>query len=237
MATQQGETNIELRIKDVRLSFFKGFRGQPRRNDKTKQIIGWNYSTNFLLDKVKDIDKIKVIRQAMIDVKNAKWPGGKKTFAPDKKCLRDGEVLNDEGELQPFQDGYKGMMYVSANRAVDIDENGKPVGENPVSFVGSRKGEDGKFPRLKEKDGLLYSGAYANVIIRVYALDGKGEYPDRINASLEGVQFLRHGQRFGATPLNPDEKFDDEGPDPDDLDDLDRPPVKRKPAMADLDDI
>lgn len=236
MTTTGTETNIEVKIKDVRLSFFKGFRGQPRRNDKTKEIIGWNYSTNFLLDKVTDADKIKTIRDAMIAVKNAKWPGGKKNFAPDKKCLRNGDVLDeDTGKLVPFADGYKGMMYVSANRAVEIDENGKPVGENPVAFINSRKGADGKFPRLKERDGLLYSGAYANVIIRIYALDGKGEYPDRINASLEGVQFLRHGERFGATPLDADSAFDDEGPEVDELDDL-GPPTKRR-AMADIDDI
>jgi hypothetical protein len=213
------KANIELTLKNVRLSFCKVYRGQPRLQDTTKKIVGWNFSTNLLIDKTNDPVQVKMIKDAMIAVREAKWPGQKKTFAADKKCLRDGDVKDeDTGEISQAFEHSKGMMYLSANRPVEIDENGKPV-DNPLlnSIIDSRKGPDGKFPRLKERDGKIYSGAYVNAIVRIYAFDGKANgYPDRINCSLEGLQFLRHGERFGAGAIDADSKFQDEGPEPDD---------------------
>lgn len=213
----EAKANIEVKLKDVRLSFCKVFRGQPRIQDKTNKVIGWNFSTNFLLDKVKDADQIKVIRDAMIAVREAKWPGKKKVFAPDKKCLRDGDVKDDDGEMREAFEHSKGMMYLSANRPVELNEAGNGPAENPLQILDSRRGPDKKFPRLKERDGKIYSGAYVNCIVRVYAFDGtKGGYPDRINCSLEAVQFLRHGEKFGAGSIDADNAFDDVGPEPDD---------------------
>jgi hypothetical protein len=47
----------------------------------------------------------------------------------------------------------------------------------------------------------------------VWAQDNK--YGKRINASLEAIQFVRHGEAFGAKPVIAEEVFDDLGGDDD----------------------
>lgn len=199
------DTNIELKLKNVRLSFDNLFEPQEQETDAGAK--SYSYNCVFLLDKVKDADQIKMIQEAMVKARDAKWPGVKKSIAAEKRCLRDGEPADpDTGERAPLYDGYKGMMYLSAKRAVKSKD-----AANPVSLIGPRKGPDGKFPRVKESDGLLYGGAYVNAVVRVYAFDGSAKkYPDRINCSLEAIQHKAHGEAFGAKRVNADEAFEDE---------------------------
>lgn len=220
------DKNVEVKLKNVRGSFMHVVTPQERRND-AKQLTGYNFNGNFLVPKKIDDGsenpQVLILRDAMKTALEGTWPGQGKKIPAERRCVRDGEPKDeDTGERAPLYEGYEGCFFVSANRGVSIEEwdlikNGKKDG--PVQLLGPRKGPDGKFPRLKgsEAAALFYSGAFFDVIIRVYGYDGKGENPDRINASLEAIKFKRHGEAFGAKAVDADSAFDEE--DDDDLDD------------------
>jgi hypothetical protein len=223
--------NVEVKLKNVRLSFFHGFVPQPRKND-AGVITGYNFNTAILLDKEKDAEQIKAVQEAMRAAKTAKWGASPPRLAADKICLRDGEPIDPDTQ-QPvaLYDGYAGCLYVSANRPVKVEEyelikQGKKTA--PVTIIGPRKGQDGRFPRLDENSEFApYSGCYANVIIRIYGY-ADAENPSRINASLEAVQFARHGEPFASRSIDADSAFDEvEGED-----DFDAPAEQAQPAAA-----
>lgn len=222
--------DLEIRLKDVRLSFLNCFAPQKFVDEKTG-TERYTYNTNILIPK-KLADgspnpQVKELAEAMKTALAKTWPDGKKVIPPERRCVRDGEPVDPDtierddddnaiagtGTKVPLYDGYEGHIFVSANRSVD-----GPESPNPVQLLGPKKTAkndrgDAVFPRLKQADGLLYSGCYANVIIRIYGYDGKGKNPDRINASLEAIQFKRHGEAFGAKPIDADVAFDEEDDD------------------------
>lgn len=214
--------NIELTLKNVRGSFLNVVTPQKRTNDQ-KKLTGYTFNGNFLVPKKledgSDNPMVKQLSEAMKAALEARWPGAGKKIPPERRCVRDGEPVDpDSGEREALYDGYDGCFFVSANRNVTIDE-WEQEKKNPVQLLGPKKDANGKFPRLSgaEASKLFYSGAYFDVIIRIYGYDGKGENPDRINASLEAVKFKRHGDAFGAKPVDADSMFDEE--DDDDLGD------------------
>lgn len=215
------QKSIDVKLDDVRLSFFNGFTPQERRDDNTEELIGYNYSTSILIPKSNE-ELEKKIRRAMTDVAKALWGSDIPKFKADQKCLRDGEPADEEtGERSPLWDGYEGSWYISVNTPIELKdykliEEGKK--QRPVSIIGPRKGANGKFKELEEGDEFApYSGCYANVIISIYAYAGdpKKKRPPRINASLKAVQFKRHGEAFGAKRIDVNSAFDEE--DDDDL--------------------
>lgn len=199
------ETNIEIKLKDVRLSFAQYlFETRVQMNDKG--VEEFSHDCVFLLDKESQADQIKVIQDAMVAVRDAKWPGGAVKIPPERRCLRDGEPVDaDTGQKEALYEGYAGQMFLSAKRKKKTKDT-----PNPVQLIGPRKGADGKFLRVKESDGLIYSGCYVNAIVRIYAYDGAGNNPNRINCSLEAVQFKRRGDPFGAKRVDADSAFDEE---------------------------
>lgn len=54
---------------------------------------------------------------------------------------------------------------------------------------------DGKKNPTHEHTGIIYDGAYVNVILEIYAQDNK--FGKRVNAQLKGVMFSRKGERIG----------------------------------------
>ena len=145
------------------------------------------FNCSFLIDKQKGKAAIDMVKAAIREAAKAKWGDDIPKLKPDKFCLRDGD--NEEW------DGYAGCMYVSASnphRPTIVDRDRRP---------------------LTEDDGKPYSGCYVNAVIRVWAQDNK--WGKRINASLEAIQFVRHGEAFGARPVDADEVFDDLGDDAD----------------------
>lgn len=211
--------DVEIKLKGVRLSFFHGFVPQERKNQEGK-ITGMNYSAALLIPK-DDEATVKVIKDAMAAAKKNQWGDNAPRFKADTLCLRDGEPLDENEVRAPLYDGYKGMFYVSANRPVKLEDyehikaGRKP---RPLKIIGPRKGEDGKFVQLAESDPFApYSGCYVNVVLRIYGYVGKDNEPSRINASLEAVQFSRHGERFGTKPVDVDSAFDEEDVGEDDI--------------------
>ena len=245
-AAPKTEKNQELILKDVRLSFAQHlFEPQEFKDDKDPTKVRYTYNVNALIPK-KLADgtpnpQVKVLQEALKKALEAGWPGQGKMIPPERRCVRDGEPIDPDtvdpdvagsGTRRPLYDGYEGCFFVSANRAVEAKDS-----PNPVQLLGPQKTAkkaDGTpcFPRLTRSDGLLYSGCYADVIIRIYPYDGKGKNPDRLNASLEAVKFKRHGTAFGAKPVDADSMFDEEPAD----DGFDSPGAAPKTA-APADDL
>lgn len=207
------DSNVEVKLKNVRLSFLNVFPPQKRFND-AKELVGYNYNTSILLDKVKDAEQIQRVLDAMKEARTARWGDNPPKMQPDKMCLRDGEPKDPDTDLpEALWDGYKGCKYVSANRPVSIEAYAaitKGDDDMPVDIIGPRRGANGKFAKLTSKSEFApYSGCYANVIIRIYGYKSE-DNPNRINASLEAIQFNGHGQRFsGAAPIDVDSAFDE----------------------------
>ena len=99
---------------------------------------------------------------------------------PGKSCVKDG----DEVEY----DGYADMIAIKANtkkRPVLINRDKSPI---------------------TEEDDTLYAGCYVNVSLDVYGLDNS--YGKRVSCQLNGIQFAKAGEPFGATNDSMDD-FDD----------------------------
>jgi hypothetical protein len=226
--------NVEIILKDVRISFAHLFEVQENKNDKG-EVTGHSYGCIGLMDKSTTQGKLNIAlcNEAMKRAKSLRW--GDRADAPkippERRCVRDGEPVDPDTDAKsPLYDGYDGCMFVSANRGVKSKD-----AKFPGLLLDSRKGADGKFPRLKESDGKLYSGSYADMIVRIYGFDGTAKkVPHRINASLEALKFKRHGEAFGAKQADADNMFDEESED--DLD-AGTTTANKKPATADLDDL
>lgn len=92
--------------------------------------------------------------------------------AQDRLLLHRGDVS------KPGKDGYAGKLFVSCNsnvRPTVVDENRRP---------------------LTAADDKIYSGAWANVMINVWAQNNK--WGKRVNAGLMGIQFVKHDERLGG---------------------------------------
>jgi hypothetical protein len=136
------------------------------------------YAATFLLDKELNATDIKAVQAAISALVKAEFKG----VTPPKVCLRDG---NEKNHL----DGYgPDVMFISARnekRQLVLDRDAK----TPV--VAS--------------DNKIYAGCYVNAVIRLWAQNNK--FGKRINASLGPVQFVRDGEEFGDSKINPADHF------------------------------
>lgn len=175
----------EVRLKNVRLSFANLFEPQQGIMDEATGKRGEpKYNCSFLIPKDTADGKaiMAALKKASAEVKEAKWGKNQPNLKPEKLCVRD-------GDLEAY-DGYAGHFYVSSSNSrqpVLVDRDRSP---------------------LQKESGKLYSGCYVNAIVRIWAQDN--QYGKRVNASLEAVQFLRHGEAFGAKPVDAMKAFDDE---------------------------
>lgn len=234
VTVKQNGKNIEVKLKRVRLSFCDVFEPLQGKDDKGNPTDRFYYSTNILLDKNTEEGKAQIaaVRQAMKDARLAEWGDNPPTMKADCLCLKDGEpvdpdTVNDDGTggvRKALYDGYEGQMYISANKPVKSKD-----APNPIQILGPRKtavDSNGKpcFPTLKETDGLIYAGCWADVIVQIYPYNAAGKsHPSRINASLEAIKFVEHGQPFGAKKVDAQSAFDEEPTDEDDDDDTGSP--------------
>lgn len=117
-------------------------------------------------------------RKVMDEVGSAKW---REKWPAIKKELesRDRTAMHD-GANKASLDGFDGNFYVSARNKV-----------RPTCVDRDRSA-------LAESDGKLYSGVFVNAHLDLWAMDNK--YGRRICATLTGVQYVEHGDAFGAGP-------------------------------------
>lgn len=227
------DKNVEIRLKDVRISFVNVFTPQEFVDEETGNRR-YSQNLNALVPKrLANGDPnplVVLLQEAMRQAIANQWGDNKPSIPAERRCFRDGEPKDpDTDERVPLYEGYEGHCFLSANKAV-----AGPDGPLKVVLIDSRKGPDGKFPRLKEADGKLYSGCFADIIVRIYGYDGsKKKVPHRVNASLEAVKFVRHGEAFGAKPVDVDNAFDEEAAE----DGFDNPSTSAKGSASSDDDM
>lgn len=174
---------MQVKIPDARLAFGHLY--------TAKQVMGQGepaFSASFIIDK--NSPAVKTLNATIEAVAKAKWgdkaPGILKTLrAGDKVCLRDGDI-------KPDYEGFPGNFFVSARnktRPVVKDRDTSP---------------------LTEADGKPYSGCYVNGVLDIWAQDSP-QFGKRVNATLQGVQFVRDGDAFSGAPPLKDDVFDDLG--------------------------
>jgi hypothetical protein len=177
----------KMHITNVRLSYFFGFEpyvGKPTAENPNPKP---KYTAHLLM--APDHPDLKRIAATIERVGQAKqWKGGltwtqvkTQLKAQDKLCLRKGDVS------KPGMPEYAGLYFLACNN------------DKRFTII------DGDRTPLRAEDGRPYSGCYANAIVDIYAQDN--EWGRRINATITGVQFVRHGDSFGggAAPAQPEE--------------------------------
>lgn len=170
----------EVKLERVRLSFEHIFKAKAfEGNDNSDP----KFNASFIIDPdtpegKRTIDACwKGIDEAMFK----EWGNKPPKLSDSKYALRDDKGGDEAPE-------YDGKWYVSASNS-----------KRPKVFD-----RDGRTP-LTAEDGVIYSGCYVNAIVRFWAQDNK--FGKRVNASLEGVQFVKDGEAFGAPGIS-DDAFD-----------------------------
>lgn len=217
MAEKEKQPGV-IMLKGVRLSFADTLYESEKGDNIPKQGKNagkqpWRNSINLLLaDKNSELgeQQKKACMKAMKDAKDATWPGDDQPkIKGDKLALRDGDEEN--------WDGYADRYFVSAGNTVyTAMEADRP--KRPYRVIGPKKVKDPdtgnlRFPDVREGEpNAPYSGCYVNAKIRFWGMDN--EHGKRINASIEAIQFAKHGEAFGGgVRTNVDDEFDEEDDD------------------------
>lgn len=138
---------------------------------------------------------IQAVKDAQRKVAQAAWPKNweamlKQLLAQDKLALHDGAT-----KAAKYPE-YEGHFFVSANST-----------KRPT--VMQTKG--GQNVPVVDSDNLFYGGAWAVLIVAIYAQGAAGrpsDYGERINVQLKGAHWVKHDQQFGgggARVAQPDE--------------------------------
>lgn len=127
----------------------------------------------------------------------AKW--GAKAEGILKTLRATGKVCLKDGDTKAEYEGFEGNMVLSSGntkRPTVVNRDRSPVTED---------------------DGIVYAGCYVNAIVSIWAQDN--EFGKRINASLDGMQFVKDGDSFGGGNVASASQFEDlsDGADADDM--------------------
>ena len=170
------KVELKIRLDNVRTSFCKIFEAERvKAGDKPA------FSCHFIFEE--EDPQVKTVIQALRKVARAKWgvQNGdnvlKQLLRTDRVCLKRGDDKLDGDDK--IMEGYEGRRYISARsyvRPTIVDLNPK----KPIT----------------EEDGKIFSGSYVNCYISLWAQSG--QYGKRINAQLQGVQFVKTGESFGG---------------------------------------
>jgi hypothetical protein len=185
--SEQVKSKGLLLLTNVRCSHlyvFDTYKGKPSPQNPNPMPV---YKGDFLMtadhpDVARVAQAIEAIGASHAWKKNLTWEQVKaKCKAMDQFPLKRGDIS------QPGSPEYAGLLFVKANN------------KKPVSIY------DADRSILTPRDGRPYSGCYVNATIDIYAQDN--EWGQRINATLTGVQFIRHAPAFGggAAPASADE--------------------------------
>lgn len=185
----------KIMLRNVRLSYEHIF--TPSAFDDSQDA---KYSATLIIPK--DHPDVPAIKKALYEAGAEKYPAA---FASGKGwpkgytcALKDADTdTNSNGEtLAEGNPEYAGCYILRA------DSTRRPV------VVGRRK------EALTEADGVIYSGCYINVSTAAAAYEF-GKVKKGVKCYLNGVQFVKDGERFGSDALSDFDELD--GGDVDDL--------------------
>lgn len=171
-------------LKHVRCSFPDIFKPRSFNGQDPK------YSVQLLIKK--DHPQMDELQRVVLEAARDKWPSkvkGNEFPKGLKNPLRDGDERDTEQYPQ-----YLEHWFVNSNTKL------------PPLVVGSRKGENGKFPVLSEGD--IQGGDYINVVLNSYAYDNTGN--KGVALGLEKIQFVAKGERLGGSRTSAEDDFEDE---------------------------
>lgn len=181
---------MKYHFNDVRISFPNIFEPKASENGALQ------FSAAFLF--APDHKGIKGLDEIIDQVGKAKW--GAKWDTVKKELKAGDRLLTHNGDSKASLAGYEGQIFFNAYNSVRplvIDRDKSP---------------------LTKQDGKPYSGCDVNVIIDVWAQENS--YGKRINAQLQGVQFVRDNVAFSGGGTSADASdFEEiaEGADAEDL--------------------
>lgn len=166
-------------LRNVRLSYEHIF--TPSALDDSQDP---KYSATFIIPK--DHPDLPALKRAMFEAGAEKFPSAfnGKTWPVGYTCaLKDGDKdTNGTGEiLSEHNPEYAGAYVFKASASAS---------RRPLTL--GRKKE-----ALTEADGVIYSGCYINASVAVAGYEF-GKIKKGVTAYLNGVQFVKDGERFGA---------------------------------------
>jgi hypothetical protein len=183
----------KIMLRNVRLSYEHIF--TPSKFDEGQEA---KYSATFIIPK--DHPDMAAIKRAMFEA-------GKDSFASDFTgstwprgftcSLKDADKDTDSmgGVLSEKNPAYAGCYILEANST-----------RRPVTL-------DRKKAAVTEDDGIIYSGCYVNASLAAAGYT-YGKVKKGVKCYLNGVQFVRDGERFGMDATNDFEALDgDDGDD------------------------
>lgn len=177
-------------FQNARISFPNIF--APKANEQGKE----QFSAAFLFEP--DHKGIPALDATIEEVGKAKW--GAKWPAVKKELTAGGKLLVHNGDSKASLAGYEGNLFFNAYNTVRptvVDRDRTP---------------------LTAQDGKPYSGSYVNVIVDIWAQDNS--YGKRINAQLQGIQFVKDGEAFSGGSTSADASDFEEIADGADAEDL-----------------
>lgn len=186
-------------LKNVRLSYAFLFKPDESENDDGQ--VTKVYRVALLLPKATHRPVAAALKKIIDNIIATEYDG-KTKISPDKLCMRDGDQSDSEDHH-----GHWVVSVRESRRPTLVDRDRSPVTED---------------------DDKLYAGAWANVVIRPWAVNGKSvkkknKYGKRISCGFSVVQFMDHDEPLGGTG-RPDidkvlDEVDEEFPDDDDGED------------------
>jgi len=175
----------QFRIENVRLAFPEIWHPKAIEGGAAR------YSACFIIDpKSKAAKDIAAAMEAAAKEKfGDKAPQVLAKLKADKRvAFRTEDRVNKDGEVY---EGFEGMFSLNASNKIKplvVDANKAP---------------------LSEEDGRPYGGCYVNAQVEIWAQNN----PDpkigrRINCTVLGIQFVRHGDAFGGARVASVDAFD-----------------------------
>lgn len=204
-------------IRGARLSFPHLYEPQTRENDdgSTRE----NFNCALMLEKdMKGLDKLmaqfkkagKAAREKAWGDDPSKWP----TIPSHRQFLKDGDNP-DHSEREEYENHY----FINASA---------PVSRPPQVVTNRKDSKDEWIEAVPGQKNSPYAGCYVTAVIEVWGQkkDQKKNIPNRLNATIEIVQFRADGEPFAAQRVNAndilgDDDIGEEGEIGDDEDDGD----------------
>lgn len=170
---------MKIRLENVRLAFPQLFEAKSVNGEGDPA-----FSATFIFPL--EHPAVPILRDAIEIIGKekwgAKWPAVKKEIeGKDRTALHDGDTKAGYA-------GFEGNFFVSSRNKT-----------RPTVIDGAKS-------PLVAADGRPYGGCYVNASVELWPQDNA--YGKRINASLRGVQFVKHGDAFSGSGAASDDEFD-----------------------------